>query len=332
VPGQALARPSASGLDRLRQQFAPRATDDDLGYFAEVCRHLDVDPWAGHICLMGWTDTKTGELVHRPTLTVAGRRFIAQRTGHLRGIEGPVWCGPRRTPPGVNATALPLDWLEMWDQDVPPYAARCLVFRDDWDRPANGTVKWTEFAQTYQPKGGGDRRPTGTWAAMPSHMLGKVAESLALRRAFAEVAAAVAYVDDDDAALTHEVDAEVWASATPPTKGRGVPRFKNEGTAADDADLVPAPPSVPLAPPPDVVAPVAPDPAPPAVGDDVAALSARLNALPPNGLKFFTAWRRSRAFGPMDTASPEALAEMSAFVTTLEGEAKTEAETYGDAP
>ena len=79
---------------------APRATDDDLGYFAEVCRHLDqVDPWAGHIALMGWTDHSTGELVHRPTLTVAGRRFIAQRTGHLRGIEvAGVVVGPGRWP------------------------------------------------------------------------------------------------------------------------------------------------------------------------------------------------------------------------------------------
>jgi RecT family len=303
VAGQALARPSSAGLDRLRQQFAPRATDEDLGYFAEVCRHLEVDPWAGHICLMSWTDTTTGELVHRPTLTVAGRRFIAQRTGHLRGIEGPTWCGPRRKDPKTGESFGPLDWREMWDEDGPPYAARCLVFRDDWDRAANGTVKWSEFVQTFRPRGGGEKRPTKTWATMPSHMLGKVAESLALRRAFAEVAAAVAYVDDDDAALAHEVDAEAWV--------------------ADIAPASPPAPSAPLAPPEDEAPPVAPDPF-------VAALEARLMALPDSARIFFRSWRRSRGFLPPAEADPEDLSEMDAMVRGLEADAAAEAETYDD--
>jgi RecT family len=300
MSGQALARPSAAGLDRLRQQFAPRATDEDLGYFAEVCRHLDVDPWAGHIALMGWTDHTTGEVVHRPTLTVAGRRFIAQRTGHLRGIEGPAWCGPRRRDPATGESFGPLEWREMWDADDPPYAARCLVFRDDWDRPANGTVKWSEFVQTFRPRGGGEKRPTKTWAQMPSHMLGKVAESLALRRAFAEVAAAVAYMDDDDTAMAHEVDAEAWvADIAPPSD---IPGESFTGNVT-----------------------------PPAVDTtDVAALSARLNALPPNGLKFFTAWRRSQGLPPPSEADPADLATMAGQLDRLEAEARADADTYGD--
>lgn len=201
-----LARSSA-GNDRLRQQFAPSATDGDLSYFAKVCRHLQVDPWAGHICLIARADGRTGELVHKPTLTVAGRRFIAQRTGRLRGIVGPQWCAPR-----AHAGA-PLDWLELWDRDEFPYAARCLVLVADWDTPANGTVKWSEFAQ--RARGGG---LTPTWQSMPSHMLGKVAESLALRRGFSEVASAVAYVDgdDDDASMGREVEAEAYVADPSP--------------------------------------------------------------------------------------------------------------------
>ena len=172
----------------------------------EVCRHLEVDPWAGHICLMGWTDHQTGEMSHRPTLTVAGRRFRAQRTGHLRGIEGPMWCGPR----GYTAEGSrppPLQWTELWDQEQVPYAARCLVFRDDWDRPANGTVSGPS-REDLPAEGGGDRRPTRTWAQMPSHMLGRQRDPSRCR-AFAEVAAAVAYVGDDDTAMATEVEAEV---------------------------------------------------------------------------------------------------------------------------
>jgi phage recombination protein Bet len=189
-------------LDLIRQQFAPNATDEQLGYFAQVARHLELDPWAGHICLVPYKG------VHRPQITVAGRRFIAQRTGRLRGIDGPEWCGPR-TPAGE------LVWRQVWDDDDAfPYAARCLVWPAEWIKPVNGTVKWSEFAQTDNK---GDLTPT--WKAMPSHMLGKVAESLALRRGFAEVAAAVDYIDDDDASLVAEAaaaDAEPAAAAGPP--------------------------------------------------------------------------------------------------------------------
>jgi RecT family len=309
VSGQALARPSSTGLDRLRQQFAPRATDEDLGYFAEVCRHLEVDPWAGHICLMGWTDNKTGEVVHRPTLTVAGRRFIAQRTGHLRGIEGPVWCGPRRKDPATGEGFGPLEWREMWDQEDPPYAARCLVFRDDWDRPANGTVKWSEFVQTYQPRGGGDPRPKGTWAQMPSHMLGKVAESLALRRAFAEVASAVAYVGDDDGALITEASAEAFvADVAPPAVTAHPEHPAGADLARREWDLTDAPREL---------------------TEDETKLRDRLLALDESDRAYFRAWRRSRAYGwPPPTL--EALAEMVEQVDRLEAQATYEADTYDD--
>ena len=53
------------------------------------------------------------------------------------------------------------------------------------------------------------------WRRSPSHMLGKVAEALALRRGFPEVEAAVSYVDAapidveaDDAEILAEVEAE----------------------------------------------------------------------------------------------------------------------------
>ena len=333
MPGHSLAKTTgATGLDRLRQQFAPKATDDDLGYFAEVCRHLDVDPWAGHICLIGRLDHTTGEMVHKPQLMVAGRRFIAQRTGHLRGIEGPMWCASRGYTARGEATG-PLVWTELWDQDRLPYAARCLVFRDDWDRPANGTVKWSEFAQTYQPRGGGERRPTQTWAQMPSHMLGKVAESLALRRAFSEVESALAIIGgDDDTALMAEVDAEGIIQP------EMAPRDEVPGVGTSGAGVAPTPDTRDV----DGVEKVREivaarsaggpviqgrDPAP----DGSDELEARLMALPDSGRIFFRSWRRSRGYG-WPPATPEALDEMSHQVDRLEEDLAADADTYGDDP
>ena len=90
------------------------------------------------------------------------------------------------------------------------YAARCLVIVDGWDRPANGTAKWSEFAQWTKGRDGAARL-VRMWGRMPAHMLGKCAESLALRRAFSEVQAAVVYLGDDDAATMREVAAEAVA-------------------------------------------------------------------------------------------------------------------------
>lgn len=206
-----------AAMAHIKQQFAPEADDADIYYLATVARHLELDPWAGHIVLIPYRG------VYRPQLTVAGRRWIAQRTGRLRGIGATEWCGPRRY--DADGNRIPLEWLEVWDEDdAYPYAARTLVYVQDWRVPANGTVKWSEFSQWTTKKVAGKDTEVlrETWAAMPSHMLGKVSESLALRRGFSEVQAAVAYVgaEDEDEQLL----AEAIASAPGPpasTSGRG---------------------------------------------------------------------------------------------------------------
>jgi hypothetical protein len=159
--------------------------------------------WLAMFC---W-DRSLGRRVHRPQITVAGRRALAWRTGRLAGVDGPVWCGPR-DPTGE------LTWREVWDDDPAyPYCTRVLVYVRGWDRPANGTAKWSEFSQWYD---GDDHRPhlAPLWTKMPSHMLGKVAESLALRRAFPEVSEAVAYLDADDETASLDHDPAAHAAAT----------------------------------------------------------------------------------------------------------------------
>ena len=209
-------------VESLRRHLAPQASDEELLFFSMVCTHLDLDPFAGEI----WLVPRRGKVldangnerwarVHKPQISVDGRRVIAQRTGRMGGTEGPLYCGPRRL--DEKGHKLPLEWEPLWtDDDDHPYAARYLVYPKDWDpaRPANGTAKWSEFA-VYDDK---DRTQLGLfWEKMPSHMLGKVAEALALRRGFAEVQAAVAYaegpgesfgrVEPDDAAALAEVEA-----------------------------------------------------------------------------------------------------------------------------
>ena len=204
-------RGSGLDVDTLREQFAPKATDLELRHFVLVCGHLDLDPYAGHIHLIGRWDGKAGKLVHRPQIAVAGRRAIAARTGLLAGVDGPYWCGPRKV--DAHGVKLPLEWLDVWDDDdAYPYAARALVWVADWRTPANGTVKWSEFAQYTDAE---QTKLSPFWKRSPSHMLGKVAEALALRRGFPEVNAAVAYIDAqgnfeaDDAGIAVEAATDV---------------------------------------------------------------------------------------------------------------------------
>jgi hypothetical protein len=220
-------------LDVIRNQFAPGASDRDIEHFALVCRHLALDPYADQICLIGRRTKVTDEngrdtwrTVYRPQITVAGRRAIAARTGRLVGIEGPVWCGPRRV--DSDGVKLPLDWAEVWDDDDnPPYAARVLVWPVGWNHPANGTVKWSEFAQYVDTE---RTKLSPFWRRAPSHMLGKVAESLALRRAFAEVDSAVATFEDrpgyeiDDGSLMVEAEAGPPPRPDPPSARGGSDR------------------------------------------------------------------------------------------------------------
>ncbi|HSS09087.1 MAG TPA: recombinase RecT, partial [Acidimicrobiales bacterium] len=159
-------------LDVLRDQIAPAATDEELLYLAQVGQRLGLDPIAGHVVLISRWDSRLDRNVARPQVTADGRLVLAEATGELDGFDGPEWCGPRNKTGGH-------DWVEVWDDDDPPHAARVLVYRKGRAHPANGTVRWIEFAQKDR---GGNLLPT--WAAMPSHMLGKVALNLGLRRAF----------------------------------------------------------------------------------------------------------------------------------------------------
>jgi phage recombination protein Bet len=160
-----------ASLDVLREQIAPEASDRELTYLAQVARRYDLDAIAGQVVLIPRWDKRLRTKVHRPIVTVEGRHVIAERSGELHGVEGPEWCGPRH-PDGSHT------WLDVWDYDEPPHAARVYVHRTG-RLPMNGTVTWAEFAQR---DGSGNLLPT--WKQMPSHMLGKTALSLGLRRAF----------------------------------------------------------------------------------------------------------------------------------------------------
>jgi phage recombination protein Bet len=202
----------ASVVDAVKRDFAASAPDEIISYFLRVADHRGLDPWGNEIVLVPRRNPKENTTSWHYEVTIEGRRTIAHRTGRLEGIDGPYWCGPR-TYDG-DGHKLPLEWVDVWDDDeTPPYAARCFVWPAGWKVPANGTVKWAEFAQWIK----GDQPKLGPfWRKMPAHMLGKCAESLALRRAFREVEVAVA--DETKPLQTVEIPGSAQGTAA-----RGAP-------------------------------------------------------------------------------------------------------------
>lgn len=173
----ALKQWSDEQIEMATRSFAKDCTHEELAVFAEIAQRKGLDPWLGQIVAIkrGKQDAKM--IVQE---TVEGLRAIAERSGLYGGYDGPWWCGPDRV------------WLDYWDEQdkdgqVPPRAARYLVFRKDWgDRPAPGVATWASNVQMYWDKNTRKAVIVDIWKNRPDEMLAKCAETRALRRAFSK--------------------------------------------------------------------------------------------------------------------------------------------------
>jgi hypothetical protein len=283
-----------SAIDLLREQIAPKATDPELRYFSAVCDRLDLDPIAGQITFLPRWDGRLGKDVHRPQITADGRLVQAERTGEYDGCDGPEWCGPRQF--DAKGNKVPLDWAEVWDEDESwPYAARCFVYRKGRGRPSNGTVKWSEFSQWY----GDPARLVATWAKMPSHMLGKVALSLALRRAFSDRITTDVDVEDDFAP------------------------YERDPAADDMGEIV----DTPGADEPDSGGTPAPGGPPGPEAEKIAAVEAVLRAMSPSDQAVMKAWRKQAGL-IWPPESEEALSRIEKEAAVIAERSEEEADAY----
>jgi phage recombination protein Bet len=159
----------------IKRQIAPGASDDELKMFIADCQRSRLDPFARQIYSIErkekFYDKASNQWRWRTKrvtqYSIDGFRLIAERTGEYAGQLGPEWCGDD----GI--------WHDVWIADKPPAAARVAALRKDFEKPM-----WTPAAfHEYCPRN--DKgEPTGQWAKMPSVMIAKCAEALALRRAF----------------------------------------------------------------------------------------------------------------------------------------------------
>jgi phage recombination protein Bet len=172
-------------VELIRRTVAPDANNDELEMFLYRCQKTGLDPIARQIHFVkrgGKGVIQTG---------IDGYRLVAERTNNYAGSDDPIY----EETPGQDPYA---------DKDAHPWKATVTVWKMVQGQRCGftATARWGEYAQVGSQG--------FMWARMPYLMLAKVAEALALRKAFPQDLSGM-YVNEE----MHQADEEAPREAQP---------------------------------------------------------------------------------------------------------------------
>jgi phage recombination protein Bet len=170
-------------IELIKNQIAVGCSDQELELFGQVCQRTGLDPFTRQIYAItreAWNPvTRQKEPKMTIQVSIDGARLQAARSG-LYGGSRTWWCGPDG------------QWVDVWLQPGCPAAAKVEVWRIGAIEPFAAVARFESYKQT---KGNGGEL-NNIWAKMPDLMIAKVAESLALRKAFPAELSGIYTVDE----------------------------------------------------------------------------------------------------------------------------------------
>jgi phage recombination protein Bet len=151
-------------------KLAPRPV---VEAFLQQCMRTGLDPIARQIyCIKRGAKWQT-------QVSIDGARLVAQRTGEYEGQPRTLWSNDGET------------WTPAWVATAEhpyPAFAEAGVFRTGHREPMRVVARWDSYAVFEDVwennRKTGEKQLSSMWAKMPDLMLAKVAEMLALRKAF----------------------------------------------------------------------------------------------------------------------------------------------------
>jgi phage recombination protein Bet len=145
----------------IKSTIAPKATNDELKLFLYQCQRTGLDALSRQIyAIHRWNSGQKKEVMTIQT-SIDGFRVVAERSGDYGGQDEP-------------------EFIE--DAQGNLKACKVAVYRfrgDQRYKAAVGVAYWDEYKQTNK-----EGQVFGLWKTMPRVMLSKVAEAIALRKAY----------------------------------------------------------------------------------------------------------------------------------------------------
>jgi phage recombination protein Bet len=154
-------------LELIKRTVAKGASDDELRLFIQVCKGANLNPFLRQAHLVPFWDSKDGVERRAVIVGIDGFRSTAESSGAYAGNDDPAYDGETEiTYSGGKAKV------------TVPNKATVTVYKmlEGQKCPFTATARWSE----YYP---GEKKGF-QWHTKPYLMLGKCAESLALRKAF----------------------------------------------------------------------------------------------------------------------------------------------------